>query len=58
VNFLAVKQSWILINVLKDCRGLIVNENAAKAICHSAIEVLAEEPQVLKITPQVAVAMW
>lgn len=36
-------------------RGLIVNENAAKAICHSAIEVLAEEPQVLKITPPVTV---
>ena len=49
---------FMKINVLKDCRGLIVNENAAKAICHSAIEVLAEEPQVLKITPQVAVAMW
>ena len=36
-------------------RGLIVNENAVKAICSSAIEILAEEPQVLKITPPVTV---
>jgi len=39
-------------------RGLIVNENTTKAIYHSAIKVLAEEPQVLKIMPQVTVAMW
>jgi len=36
-------------------RELIVNENAAKAICHSAIKVLAEEPQVLKIISPVTV---
>ena len=36
-------------------KGLIVNANAAKTICLTAIEILAEEPQVLRITPPVTV---
>jgi len=49
VNFPAVMDIDKCIERLQ--RGLIVNENAVKVICHSAIEVLAEEPQVLKIMP-------
>lgn len=36
-------------------KGLIINEKAAKTIYLSAIEILAEEPQVLRITPPVTV---
>lgn len=36
-------------------KGIIVNENAAKTICLSVIDILAEEPQVLRITPPVTV---
>ena len=36
-------------------KGLIVCANAAKTICLSAIEILAEEPQVLRIMPPVIV---
>lgn len=36
-------------------KGLIVSTNAAKTICLSAIKILAEEPQVLRITPPVIV---
>ena len=35
-------------------RGLIVNNNVAKAICIAAIGILAAEDQVLRITPPVA----
>lgn len=36
-------------------KGLIVCTKAAKTICHSVIEILAEGPQVLRITPPVTV---
>ena len=36
-------------------KGIIVNKNAAKTICLSAIKILAEEPQVLRIMPPVTV---
>ena len=36
-------------------KGLIVNANAVKTICLTAIEILAEESQVLRITPPVTV---
>ena len=39
----------------KVTKGLIVNENTVKTICLSGIEILAEEPQVLRITPPVTV---
>ena len=36
-------------------KGMIVDEQAAKMLCLSAIEVLAVEPQVLRIKPPVTV---
>ena len=36
-------------------KGLLIDEKAATMVCRSAIDILAEEPQVLKITPPVTV---
>jgi len=36
-------------------KGMVVDENAAKMICLSAIEILAAESRVLKIKPPVSV---
>ena len=36
-------------------KGLLIDEKSATMVCRSAIDILAEEPQVLKITPPVTV---